>query len=245
MAKWYFKHSNSAMQGPSLSNLMYNKHYKEVCLYWIILEMISRNGDEANGTLQTSRQHLAYALRTRSRYIATMLQTLSEHIEGFTYELKGSNTTATIELTISNYAELQESKNQKPIYKKRKDKNRIDNKKRIEKKEEKQKIPEFEITNFESVLEIIPEQTLKKWSDLYPDHVWMKSEIEDALLWNKEKGMLRTQTGWILFLGNWLKRATPRTQPKQQPKTFAQIQSERNTQAIVDAFGEDLFDEAK
>jgi len=99
--------------------------------------------------------------------------------------------------------------------------------------------PVFWLHTFDEIIENVEEATLKKWSDRYPDHVWMKNEIEDALFWNKNsgRGYERTKGGWSIFISGWLKRADkPKTQ--NTPKTFEDIKAEKSMDAYHEYLSE-------
>ena len=117
------------------------------------------------------------------------------------------------------------------------DKNRIEET-RIDKKNiKKKKEPAFRLSTFEEVIKNVTEETLKKWSARYPDHIWMKQEIEDALEWHSVKRDPTTSGGWSLFISNWLKNAKP---PKTQntPKTFEDIKAEKSMDAYHEYLSE-------
>lgn len=89
--------------------------------------------------------------------------------------------------------------------------------------------PRLPVQNLEQLSRIVSTEKLEKWAKEYGDDEWLKNELIHAIEWSEVNKPERTSAGWTLFFTGWLKRSKP---PREQKKTFAQIEQENSNAAM-------------
>ena len=99
----YLKHFNDATSGITIQSLLMRKQPYAVLLHWYILERCNQLG---SSSISISLNELRFRMHRRSDALLKDISALSEESQNLSFTLVGDK----LEISVSNYAEYQESR---------------------------------------------------------------------------------------------------------------------------------------
>jgi hypothetical protein len=213
MSRTWFKHFGNAHEG-SLANLIANKDYESVALYWIILECLCRFEDPKKpGELRISKHLISKKMNMSwvklQRKLGQLALNMQMHFESTLDPLWVIQIDKFAELNNWGGSRSRQDLLKTPVEDRRKKKED----RYIERSSEIRVAPQF--VDISSILlsRKITEGVQTSWLDAYGDSAWIKSEIKKAIAW-EESDPSRRKKNFAKFITNWLGRAE---RPKKSP----------------------------
>ena len=220
--KW-FKHYNEASEGHSISELLSEKDYESIAIYWWLLEQVSRfEQPESRGEVTLKFSYFRMKLGQNQQRFTKVLSKI-----GQTFKIKVEiNLDETVTLSIPNWLELQENRGGKrepnDLAKTEQKTTELRSKKlevRSKKKEE-----EYNTTSEPQAVAVvnsslfiisstqqipIKHELVKSWADTYPKEFLQASfkEMRNWVLSNQQKA---PKSNWTRFMNNWFARGWER-----------------------------------
>lgn len=250
--KNYFRHYNNASEDEKIQKAIDLLGFEGYAYYFILLELLAKKCEDGfKNPIRIHQQSLRNVWRKQTQsckkvveklqesglFVATFSESFVEFDIPNLSKYLGKYSTK-FPSNVSNKNKIKENKIKENKEEEQQPLKTEDAKKPS--KQKKPKEPTFSVANISELLEVIPDGYKQEWAIRYPDHNWLKQEIEDAIFWNSHdpKGKPRTKMGWVAFIKNWLKRSNP---PKiSQQKTFQSLKSENNKKVINDLMEWDL-----
>jgi hypothetical protein len=216
----WFKHYNDASDGHSFQQLISEKDYESLFIYWWILEQISKFEDHENrGKISLKFSYFKMKLNQNRQRITKVLEKI-----GQTFDLEVSiNSDETVTLFVRKWSELQENRGGKRdpnIEAKLEQKTTEVRRKR---KEERTKSKELDLLSTEpnKSVAVVPQKSnqsvvinllskdvelpiiiVKAWADTYPKE-YLELELKKARNWLLTNAHKEPKKNYGRFLNNW------------------------------------------